>query len=1122
MLNFIIGTAGSGKSYNLQYKLIDESIKNPDSRFVLLVPDQYSLEAQKEILDKHKSHGTFNIEVSSFNRLAYEILDGQGNGQAQIMDELTKSILIRKALIDCSKDLKVYSKKVNMPGFTEKVKSILDEFGQYNIDDEQLKDIIKKCEDNVPLKRKLEDVEIIRNAFNKYVDNANLTREELLHKFIDVVGDSDTIKNTYIYLDGFTGFTPIQEKVIAKLVEHAKDVTVTVTMEPDDYEQIVKLAQDKGLRPEDRKIKKEELLPSEELFSLGKNTVYHLASEIPNVSKLDHDGKENKRIENNEALTHISNNIFRNKPEVFNKKQDSIEIHEAISLEDEVLSVVKRIATMVRTKEYRYSDFAVITGDLETYYKYIDKLFKKYEIPVFIDNKKAAKVNLFVDLIIALIRLAEYNFDYNRLFHVLRLGVTDIDQDDIDYIENYIVTLRRTSFRSFAQEWKKNPDKNEFDINRINEIRSNIYDYFKDFMTQMQGKNSTVSDYCRAIFMFFEKINVFEKINKYVDKFLEKKELILAKEYSQVYDSLIQLLEGLENSLGDEKIKLDDFEHLAQSGIEQLRIGIIPPGIDDVMVGDIERTRLKDIKKVMFLIGANDGIIPEVTAPATIINDTDRERLKQLNVELAPTTKDNVFKQMFYLYTLINKPTEKFIVSYSNNDKDSKPIKKSYFVKMLDDLLSKTDIMKTIAREDTIDDIINKNVSYDYLAEQGAKRRNGKQSKDEILLYNAIEAVLKEEKDTKYVYDIVRKGTFFKFKDGVLSKTVANDIFDDAQNAKITRIQKYIECPYKHFGIYGLKLSERKKYELSAMEIGNVEHRILEKLFGGILRDGLNVRDLDEKDLYSRLDKSIEDEFESDELSDYFSNDPARNFSKSQLAKMAKETVDILVKHIKESNFDVFKVESSNTGGKADRVDKYIDGENVFLKVIDYKTGKKSFDFGTLMSGLDMQVFVYLKSVIEDEKNNPNNSGKSIIPAGAFYFRVHNPYLVQKMGEDENDADENLEKERIKNYKLTGLINDACKKSIGGNRAIGDIMVSASSNSLERNYYEKLLDYTDKKMTEAKDSMQDGSIAIEPYEDACKYCGFKGLCRFEMSKKDYKEVEKLDAEKVKEILDKED
>lgn len=1122
MLNFIIGTAGSGKSYKLQQKLIKESTDNPDSRFVLLVPDQYSLEAQKEILDKHPNHGAFNIEVSSFNRLAYEVLDEQGFGEAKMMDELTKSILIRKALIDCSKELKVYGKKVNMPGFTEKVKSILDELGQYNIDDEQLKNIIKKCEGNAPLKRKLEDVEIIRNAFNKYVDNANLTREELLHKFIDVIGDSDTIKNTYIYLDGFTGFTPIQEKVIAKLVEYAKDVTVTVTMEPDEYGMIVNLAQDKGLRPEDRRIKKEELLPSEELFSLGKNTVYHLASEISNISKPDEAGNDNKRIENNEALTHLSKNIFRNKAKEYNKKQDSIEIHEAISLEDEVLSVVKRIATMVRKENYRYSDFAVITGDLENYYKYIDKLFKKYEIPVFIDNKTAAKVNLFVDFIIALIRLAEYNFDYNRLFHVLRLGVTDIDQDDIDYIENYIVTLRRTSFKSFAQEWKKNPDKNEFNINRINEIRANIYDYFKDFMTQMRSKKSTVSDYCRTIFMFFEKINVFEKINKYVDKFLEEEEFILAKEYSQVYDSLITLLEGLENSLGDEKIKLDDFEHLAMSGIEQLRIGIIPPGIDDVMVGDIERTRLKDTKKVMFLIGANDGIIPKVTAPATIINDTDRERLKQLNVELAPTTKDNVFKQMFYLYTLINKPTEKFIVSYSNNDKDSKPIKKSYFVEMLDELLPQTDVIKTIAREDTINDIINRNVSYDYLAEQGAKRRNKKQSKDEVLLYNAIEAVLKENEDTKYVYDMVRKGTFFKFKDGDLSKTVANQIFDDAQNAKITRIQKYIECPYKHFGIYGLRLTERKKYELSPLEIGNVEHHILEKLFGGILRDGLNVRDLGEKDLYSRLDKSIEDEFESDELSDYFTNDPARNFSKAQLTKMAKETVNILVKHIKESNFDVFKVESSTSGGKADRVDKYIDGETVYLKVIDYKTGEKSFKFGTLMSGLDMQVFVYLKSVIEDEKNNPNNSGKTIIPAGAFYFRVHNPYLDKTRAADENNADSLLESERIKKYKLTGLINEKCNSSIYNGGKIGDIMTSASSNSLNTEYYEKLLDYTDMKMNEARDDMKDGGIAIEPYKDVCDHCGFKGLCRFEMSKKDFKEVENLKAKDVEKILDGED
>ena len=181
MLNFIIGTAGSGKSYKLQQKLIKESTDNPDSRFVLLVPDQYSLEAQKEILDKHPNHGAFNIEVSSFNRLAYEVLDEQGFGEAKIMTDLAKTILVRKCLIDCKDDLEVFKGKVNMPGFTDKMKSVINELGQYNISQDKLREIIKKSDDL--LSEKLEDVFKVRERFNSYVTEKNLLIIQIVDSF---------------------------------------------------------------------------------------------------------------------------------------------------------------------------------------------------------------------------------------------------------------------------------------------------------------------------------------------------------------------------------------------------------------------------------------------------------------------------------------------------------------------------------------------------------------------------------------------------------------------------------------------------------------------------------------------------------------------------------------------------------------------------------------------------------------------------------------------------------------------------------------------------------------------------------------------------------------------------
>ena len=1118
MLNLIIGTAGSGKSYTLQHRLIDESTKNPDSRFVLLVPDQYSLEAQKEILDKHPNHGAFNIEVSSFNRLAYEVLDEMGFGEAKMMDELTKSILVRKALIDCAKDLKVYGGKINMPGFTEKVKSVLDEFGQYEIDDEKLEEIIGECEGT--LQNKLKDVQIIREAFNKYIDKQNLTREELLDKFMDLMDGSDIIKNTYIYIDGFTGFTPIQEKVIGKLADNAKDVTVTSTLRTKEVDDIVALAKDKGLRPEDRKEKINELMPEDGLYLLGQKTVYHLAenNEINEIIKVENENDKPYRIKDNEVLSFVSNNVFGQDTKLYDKPQDSLEIHEANSLENEVLSVVKTISALVRTGDYRYRDFAIITGDMENYYKYIRKLFKKYKIPVFIDYKRSTRENLFADLIISLIRVVEYNFAYQSLFKILRSGITPISESEIDLIENYVITFRRTTFKSFSMEWKRKMDG--IDLKQVNDIRARIYDLFKDYMSAMTKKGVTVGDYCQAIYAFLEKLEVNKRIEEYIKQFKENKEYALEDEYLQIYAAIIKLLESLESTLKDETINIDDFEWLAISGIEELKIGIIPPGIDDVMVGDIERTRLKDIKKIIFLVGANDGIIPKVSDTATIVNDSDREELKTKNVELAPTTKENVFKQMFYLYTLLTKPTEKFVVSYSTQDIDSKSIKESYFVDMLLKMLPKTEIIKDYETEVKAEDIINENIAFDYLASSGWAHRKDEQTEDEREIYNAITSIFRKDEKNEKVLELIRRGTFFNFKNPELSKKAAQDLYGDSENIKVTRAQRFVACPYEQFLTDGLKLKDRDVYELSPMEKGNIEHAILEHFFGEVKSNNIDLRTEKKEKIDEILDKCIKETLEGDTLSEFFSVDPTSEFAKSQLTKMAKESVDVLVSHLNRGKFEVSNIEEMTSGGQADRVDTFIEGDNVYVKVIDYKTGSKSFKYSELVSGKDIQVFVYLKDAMEREgREHPD---KTIVPAGAFYFHVSNPFVTKSAKVGESVDDGTSKEQRNTNYIMEGLLNSDCVEAFDEEASINEIIKKDSRTkdeyAVSSEEYESVLEHIDEKLGEVRSEIISGNIDVDPYEKVCDWCAYKGICRVDLKFEDPKKLESMSKKEALEAI----
>ncbi len=1103
MLNFIIGTAGSGKSYTLQHKLIDESLKNPESRFVLLVPDQYSLEAQKEILDKHPNHGAFNIEVSSFNRLAYEVLDEQGFNDAQLMTDLAKTILVRKCLIDCKDELEVFKGKVNMPGFTDKMKSIINELGQYNISQEKLAEIIEKSDDL--LGAKLQDVFKVRERFISYVTDNNLTTDELLDRFIKCIPNSDIVENTYIYLDGFTGFTPIQERVIEELTRKAKDVTVTATMPKDEF-------------------KKKADLRSDELFFLGKNTVKHLrkfAAENGlegDIKIIDDKDGNPRRIQDNDALSFVSRTIFGQSADKYDKEQDSIEIHEAESLENEVLTVVKRIERLVRNEGYRYRDFAIITADLESYYPYLDKITRKYEIPVFIDYKRRTGMNAFADLVVALARLARLNFSYDSLFHVLRTGLTPISESDIDYIENYILTFKRTSFNSFAQEWKRPLDRIELD--QVNEIRKNIYETFKPYMSVMRNSNSTVSDYCKSVYELLDSFEIDKSVDEYVQRFHDEGNYALEEEYSQIYSAIVRLLETIENTMGDEKITLNDFEKLIVSAIESLRIGVTPPGIDDVMVGDIERTRLKDTKKIIFLLGANDGVIPNTSNPATIVNDADRERLKENGYEFAPTTKDNVFKQMFYLYMLLTKPTEKFVVSFSNQDKDFKPLKQSYFVDMVKVILNKTKTIMDSETESKVEDIVNANVALDFLAKKGRVIKYS-QDENEKKLYSSLKNYMLQNEVEIDAVHLMNDGLRFEYKERGIETSLAKDLYKPEKDIKVTEAQRFVNCPYNHFLESGLNLQDREYYQFDRLQKGNIEHDILERFFKSVNENKIDLKNVEQEEIDQLLDTAAKDAFECERAGDFIKTDSSKNFLRKQLTSIAKESVNALIKHLQRGKFVVSYLEERIPGGKADRVDRCEDENDIYVKVIDYKTGSSvGFSFGELMCGKNMQVFVYLKDALQRELEN--NPGKNVIPAGAFYFRAKENYVAKSNGTEEMSG-EQIEGQNITNaFKMAGLLNREAIKVFdeeGKPEETVSLPAKEPENEMfDTENYMKLLDYVDDKIDEIRQDIKLGYIKVEPYDRACEFCSYQGICRKEMGNVEYKKADNIKAKDAIEIL----
>lgn len=1141
-LQFVIGRAGSGKSHILYKKMIDESELNKSRNYIAVVPEQYSMETQKEILNIHSRSGSFNIEVTSMTRLAYSVFEEQGVSGYKVMDDLGKTMVMRKVLEDCKKDLVIYKDKAAMPGFAEKMKMVVSEFKQYGIDSAGLADMKNTVTKKPALKYKLSDIEIIYNAFNKYIDEKIITAEDVLNIFCKYIPTSEFIKNTCFYFDGFTGFTPSQYQVMELLMKHSAGVSVAITLPDDekDFSDYNKF----------------------ELFSLSKETILKLKKLAGNNSVeikdtiIAGEGLKPHRIRNNEELCFLEKHIFRNK--VFDKYSDecsSIEIKAASNPHSEAAYVASQISYLVVSKGYRYNDIAVITGDMEGYYRYLEEEFSRYNIPTFIDHKRNISSNPFVDGIKAAIEIVEKDFSYESVFHMIRLGIMDLDRETIDLMENYVLRSGRRGFKSYSQKWEKCYKKmTEEDLGKINEGREKLLEIIKPLREELKEKG-TVLKYTKAVYNFILAENMQKKINDFAELFKKKASqnetekisahyLSLAKEYEQAYGTIISMLDKLVSLMGDEQASLREYKQILQAGFESIKVGIIPPGLDTVMVGDIQRTRLKDTKKIIFFIGVNDGIIPGGAVSGGIITDSDREFLENNNYVLAPTARENVFKQRLYLYSLLAKPTEKICISYSKSASDGSVRRKSYLINTIQNMFEKLNVVDIDDSENNISHITNKDSALNYVAENILEYRfdssNG--------TFEQLCSILMSNSEDRKKIELMADGAFYKSERPKLTEAVARRLYGTKENIGITRLERFAGCAYSQFLNNGLKLGEREKYEIAAFDIGNLYHDAINRYFNEVQRENISWNEIDTKTSHRIIDNCVEkvmDEYDNDALSG-----TARNlFIKKQVRETALNTVDVLVKHINAGKFIPTEYELRVEHGRIDRVDTLNKDGKIYVKVIDYKSGNKKFSISDTIMGLQMQLMVYLKDAVNYEKKK--NPHKDVLPAAGLYFHIHDPYVDKpdfdkaiadfrkKYPESDRD-DESIMLEattnaRYKQFRMSGLSNadtDVIRlmdQNVFEKRGSSDILpVSSTSSGLDSRSqvmdsrdYADFIEHISNMAEEMQEKIIQGDISINPIEGACTYCPYGSICRFDRKLGDkYREVEKVSLESVRELLNK--
>ncbi len=1103
-LQFILGGAGSGKSYVLNHQIVREAAGHPEETYILIVPEQFTMETQKALVDAHPGHSILNIDIVSFERLAFRVFEELSCAPQTILDDTGKSMLLRKACAGIEKKLEIYGRHLNRPGFIEELKSMMSEFGQYRIGEEELERLEEQTKSRPLLHSKLKDLRLLFGAFRAAMGEGMITAEELLPVLCRVLPRSRKIRGSVIALDGFTGFTPAQYEVLELLLRYGKRMIVSVTVDP-------------GAEPyrEGR---------SSDLFALSRKTIAAL-ERLAGEARTDREQdiclspERPPRFARSGELAFLSEQLLRRSGRSWEEEPRDIHLYAEENPETECLALVQKIAWLVREKHYRYRDVAVVCGDLEGYRPVLEQAMDEAGIPCFLDDKRSLLTNPLVEYMRAALEIVEKDFPYESMFRYLKSGFSDIPEDVLFEMENYVLALGIRGHRRWSEPWERVYRGGEHvNLKLLNEAREKIAAPLLALRDVFRTKGVTVRQMTEALFHWMDGQNAEETLRQMAKQFQEAGEYSLAKEYDQAYGQLLELFDRIVGLLGDEVMSVKTYHDVLDAGCREIRVGVIPAALDRVSVGDMERSRFGAVR-ALFFIGVNDGNVPRPGRQGGLLSEMDREELKPY-VSLTPTRQESSLIDQFYFYLTVTKPSDALYISYSMSDEMGEGKSPSSYLSSLYRIFP---ALQPVTGEQTVKEegAVSVRMALRLLAEGMDEYREGRESEAWRRLYGC----LYEKEENRAVLRRMADMAFAVYGGDCISRAAARALYGEPLKGSVTRLERYAVCAYAQFLSYGLELTRRKEFEFAALDMGNVFHKGLELCFRKAEESGISLADLDEGKRKGLVEDAMAQAAES--LGNNVLKSSARNeYLFHRMGRIMEKTVWALGEQLKAGRFEpvafeltfspgeneAMRISLAGEGqmqlkGKIDRVDLYEDEDHVYVKIIDYKSGGMDFDLTGVYYGLQLQLVVYLDAVMRREQRK--HPDKEIVPAGMFYYQIQDPILERDAaGSDPEDAVLSaLRPKGIFNGEdqVTALFQKETPRD-GASRWIPAVMkdgkpVRGKSSQASREQFAHMRNFVIRRMQEFGTAIARGDISARPYkrkdQTGCDYCEFRSVCGFD-------------------------
>lgn len=790
-----------------------------------------------------------------------------------------------------------------------------------------------------------------------------------------------------------------------------------------------------------------------------------------------------------------------------------------------------QILSLVREKGLRYRDIAIVTNAMSAYEKGLKGILSEAGIPCFVDSRRDISSHPLILLVNSLLECVVYDFRYEAVFSYLKTGLTPMAQEDMDILENYVLAYGIKGYK-----WKKDvwtygfQPGQEAEQAYLNDLRVQVMTPFAPLLALKRKKNLPLRDWVTALVVQLDTLGIAQKLTALSEAAAAKGNAAKAEEHRQIWQILMDVLQKAVEILGDAPMSLDTFARILSAGLEESSMGLIPPTADSLLVGDIERSRLPDIKALLVL-GVNDGILPAPAENTGIFTETEREALTAAGMELAPDGKRKLFEEQFLIYRGLTKPSHALYLTYANGDTEGKAL----FPSSLIARIGKMYPTLTEERDDVLP--LSALTPGGCFHQLGAQMRKHVEESPMEPMWQDIYSYFATTPQWQQRLSLLRQGFSVHDRRQKLSPKTAKSLYGKNILSSVSRLERFAACPFAYFAEYGLKARPRQLYQLRTPDLGNLFHQVLEQFAATLKKDGISWQTLTQEETERRMDAAV------DEAAPHLGNEilldsAANRYLIKRLKRISRRAGWTLVRHIQSGMFEpagyevgfgphealppivIGMADGSKLilRGKIDRVD-LLDAEgNKFVKIIDYKSGTKAFDFQDIYYGLQLQLLLYLDAYLK------NHETESYRPGGVFYFRITDPTLSVT----EELSTEELETMLYSKMQMSGLVleNETVIKAmdevfidpVSGGMRLGssDIIPlkytkkgtpTASSLLATEEEYNALMAFTAKRAAAIGESMKAGVITPAPYRKQsstpCDYCVFSSICRYEYKDRPY-------------------